>query len=355
MTSAIRVPRGRARATGTRRRPTPEELRTVLADLLPRGRTVRRIVDIETRPLPYASSFAIEELDVRFDDDSQIDLVCKRTGDAAMLPEARRIKPTFLRNPLREIATYEWILDPFSVGAPRFYGALIDRPRGRYWMFLERVNGPPLSEVGDFEVWLQVASWLARMHTDMQRHQISPPSNCVPLVRYDRRFHRRWMRRAQRFLQDDSASETRSRRERFRWLASRYEAIVDEIGALPVAFVHGEFYASNILVEFRSGEVRVRPLDWELAGIGCPLMDLAALTAGWSEVQQRKLAFRYYTEVSPEAPTWLPFDVFARALDGCRAQLAVQCLGWASRWMPPRPHSQDWLNEALQAAERLGL
>jgi aminoglycoside/choline kinase family phosphotransferase len=162
------------------------------------------------------------------------------------------------------------------------------------------------------------------------------------------------MRRAQRFLLD-SGSETRTRRARFRQLASRYDAIVDEIVALPVAFVHGEFYASNILVEFRSGDVCVRPLDWELAGIGCPLMDLAALTAGWTDLRRSELAFTYHAEVSPQAPTWLPPDAFMRALDCCRVQLAVQCLGWASRWMPPQPHAHDWLNEALQAAERIGL
>ena len=92
----------------------------------PAARGRRRIIDVETRPLPYASSFAIEELDVRFDDGSRVDLVCKDTSDAAMLPEARRIKPGFLYNPLREIATYESILAPLGISAPQFYGSVID-------------------------------------------------------------------------------------------------------------------------------------------------------------------------------------------------------------------------------------
>ncbi len=138
------------RADAAGRRPPPRvELRAALEVLFSRAGS-SRIVDLDTRPLPYASSFAIEEATVRFDDGSILELVCKDTGEAAMLPEARRIKPRFLHHPLREIATYERILAPFAAGAPRFYGSAVDRRRGRYWLFLERVCGVPLTEVGDF-------------------------------------------------------------------------------------------------------------------------------------------------------------------------------------------------------------
>ena len=102
------------------RRPVRGELRTALDELFARGARPRRIIDLETRPLPYASSFAIEELDVQFDDGSRVELVWKDTGEAAMLPEARRIRPAFLYNPLREIATYESILAPLRISAPKF-------------------------------------------------------------------------------------------------------------------------------------------------------------------------------------------------------------------------------------------
>ena len=149
------------RADAAGRRPPPRvELRAALNALFGRAGS-SRIVDLDTRPLPYASSFAIEEATVRFDDGSILELVCKDTGEAAMLPEARRIKPRFLHHPLREIATYERILAPFAAGAPRFYGSVVDRRRGRYWLFLERVRGVPLTEVGDFAVWRQVSGWLA--------------------------------------------------------------------------------------------------------------------------------------------------------------------------------------------------
>lgn len=331
------------------------ELRAALEGLFSRVPSSPRIVDLDTRPFPYASSFAIEEVNVRFDDGSVLELVCKDTGEAAMLPEARRIKPRFLHNPLREIATYERMLSPFAAGAPRFYGSAIDERRGRYWLFLERVRGVPLTEVGGFNVWRHVSGWLAAMHRRLAR---DPGFACaavvVPLVSYDRELARVWMERAQWYLDADQ-THSRADRLRFASLLWQYERVLDEIAALPAGFVHGEFFASNVMVETAAGQVRVCPVDWEVAGIGPMLMDLAALTAGrWTEAERAELAVSYRAAANGDGGTSLSHADFMRALDCCRLQLAVQRLGWARRWTPPATHTQDWLGEALAAAGRLG-
>jgi len=343
----------RADAAGPHR-PPPGELRGALEVLFSRAGSPR-IVALDTRPLPYASSFAIEEATVRFDDGSILELVCKDTGEAAMLPEAQRIKPRFLHHPLREIATYERILAPFAAGAPRFYGSAVDRPRGRYWLFLERVRGVPLTEVGDSAVWRQVSGWLARMHGRLARAPgLASAAAVVPLVQYDRAHAQAWMERAQQYLEADAA-QPRSVRLRFARLASQYEALLDEIATLPSGFVHGEFFASNVLVETAAVQAHVRPVDWELAGMGPMLMDLAALTAGrWTEDERAEMAATYRTVASEEPGTSLSHDAFMRALDCCRLQLAVQRFGWARHWTPPATHTQDWRGEALHAADRLG-
>ena len=137
---------------------------------------------------------------------------------------------------------------------------------------------------------------------------------------------------------------------------SQYEGVLDDMAALPAGFVHGEFFASNVLVEIAAGQVRVRPIDWEVAGMGPMLMDLAALTAGrWTEGERADLASGYHAAFNEAGGTSPSHDGFMRALDCCRLQLAVQRLGWAREWTPPATHAQDWLGEALQAADRLGL
>ena len=353
MNSALPVSVIRADAGG--RRPPPRvELNGVLHALFA-GTEPSRIVDLDTWPMPYASSFAIEEVTVRFEDGRRLELVCKDTGRAAMLPEARRIKPRFIHHPLREIATYERILAPFALGAPRFYGSVVDRNRGHYWLVLERVPGVPLTEVGDFAVWRQVSGWLADVHGRLARDPgLAAATAQVPLVQYDRANARVWMERAQQHLEADTA-RPRSIRRRFASLASKYERFLDELTALPTGFVHGEFFASNVLVEITAGGRRVRPVDWELSGIGPMLMDLAALTAGsWTDDEREDLATSYHRVARAEPWTSLSHDDFMRALDCCRLQLAVQRCGWARQWTPPATHRQDWLGEALHTAGRLG-
>jgi aminoglycoside phosphotransferase (APT) family kinase protein len=343
----------RADAGGRRSFQRPE-LTTAMATLFGRTRA-SRIVDLEAWPLPYASSFAIDEVTVRFDDGTTLELVCKGTGKAAMLPEARRIKPRFVHHPLREIATYERILAPFGAGAPRFYGSVVNRQRGDYWLFLERVRGVPLTEVGDFAVWRHVSSWLGEVHARLARDPgLADAAALVPLVRYDQANARVWMERAQRHLEAD-AVRSRSVRRRFASLMARYDTFLDELSALPSGFVHGEFFAANVLVEIAAGRRRVRPVDWELAGIGPMLMDLAALSAGsWTDDEREELAASYRGAVG-QHPAAVSTQEFTRALDCCRLQLAIQRLGWAQEWTPPATHRQDWLGEALHAADRLGL
>ncbi len=36
-------------------------------------------------------------------------------------------------------------------------------------------------------------------------------------------------------------------------------------------------------------------------------------------------------------------------------RIALKWLGWADEWSPPAEHSQDWLAEALRAAETIGI
>jgi hypothetical protein len=97
-----------------------------------------------------------------------------------------------------------------------------------------------------------------------------------------------------------------------------------------------------------------------MMAIGPALMDLAALTAGWIEATQRRLARAYLaaaangrsTGVATRRPVRLPRD-FVTDLDCCRLHLAVRMLGWSDDWEPPRDHAHDWLVEAERISRRL--
>jgi hypothetical protein len=333
-----------------------EELRTVLEGVLARTPGAgRRITGLDRHPAPYGSSYTIEELSVLLTNGTTLELIFKDLGREALLETARRIKPSFLYNPLREIETYLRVLAADGRGTAACYGAVIDPGIGRYWLFLEKVRGSRLSEIGDLAAWQQVARWQAAMHARYVG-ETETLARAAPLLRYDRRFYKLWMDRALRFLRGVEPSQPQASRSHIDRLARRYGRVMEHLLGLTATFIHGEFYASNVLVGRVGRPTRVCPVDWEMAAVGPGLVDLAALVAGrWTAPERTALAMAYFTESMTHGARWQDAEPFLSSLDYCRLHLAVQWLGWSPSWTPPPEHAQDWLHEALVLAEKLEL
>jgi aminoglycoside phosphotransferase (APT) family kinase protein len=300
---------------------------------------------VERRPYAYRTSFPIETLAVELRGRGATTLVFKQLDREELEPQARLAKPGFLHDPGREPAIYRALLPQAPAGPPEFFGAVEEG--GQHWLFVEWVEGRELFQIGERDLWEQAARWLARFHAsmapDLDRHRKEGR-----LVDHDAAFYRRWMERAREFSGDPKAVG---------WLAARHEQVIDALLALPRTAIHGEFYASNVLVAAdsehtplgRKSDARVAPVDWELAAAGPGLTDLAALVSGWPGADREALAVAYAAE--PGGPE---FD--ERDLDLARLQVAIQWLGWAPpEWKPPEEQRHDWLGEAVALAEGLEL
>jgi hypothetical protein len=333
-------------AQGPRTRVDSDELRDVLTQLLcEHFRTPCAIAQLQRRAYMKASSFVIEELDVELAGGESLALLFKDLGRDALLPHAKVVKPDFLYNPLREIETYRRILAGRPLGAPVCYGA----DAARHWLFLERVDGSELCFEGDFASWESAAAWLAEFHA-VFAGQGERLASQVPLVTYDREYYVRWMQRAQSMM----SRRTDERARLFLPLEDCYGRIVDRLLSLDTTLLHGEFYASNVIIERRADGVRVCSVDWEMAAVGPGLIDLAALTAGnWSAAARQTMVQKYYSTLKNAGGKTLPWDAFLLAFDCCRLHQAIQWLGWSATWSPPATQAQDWLGEALRLAEKL--
>jgi Ser/Thr protein kinase RdoA (MazF antagonist) len=259
----------------------------------------------------------------------------------------------FLYDPFREIETYRSIL-PEVPGPPAFFGAVADARSSRWWLFLERVHGVPLTEVGDGASWREAARWLARMHRRFEglgdRLMLA-----APLIWHDAAYYRRWLERSSAVLDRVRPDLSARARARFDRLAAGYEGLIDRLTDLPMTFLHGEFFPANVLIEGAGPAPRIRPIDWEMAAVGPGAIDLAALVGGeWSEDERASMtaAYREELEGMGSAPNE---ETSVETLDLCRLHLAVQRLGWSPDWSPPPEHAHDWLGEALDLVERLGL
>jgi hypothetical protein len=299
---------------------------------------------IVRRPSEYRTSFPLEELEVTLTDGEELHLAFKRLDWSLLDNEARLAKPGFLHDPAREPAVYASLLAPAELGAPEYCGALVEPEVERHWIFVEWIEGRELYQVGELELWEEAARWLARLHARFGGRAVEEAAD-LPLLDYDEAYYRRWLSRASRFAEND-----RERGRLLSWIGARYDRVVEELLSLPRVLVHGEFYASNVLVVGTTGSCRVAPVDWELAARGPGLVDLAALVSGgWEEGDREAIVSAYRAAVGHDSFT-------LRQLDLARLHLAVQWLGWASpEWVPPEHQRHDWLGEALELTERLEL
>ena len=286
------------------------------------------VVQLAREPYEYATSFVLERVQAELGDGRTLDLILKDLTWEQLLPDAGRSKPAFLYEPRREIETYRRMLPLLDVG-PDFYGA------GNDWLLIEKVEGIELWQTGDLAVWEDVARWTADFHV---RAAMIDTGECSPyLLRYGAEFLGMWAARASVAVDSPHLAQ----------IADGYGVVVDALASLPASFIHGELYPSNVLI----GD-RPKPVDWEMAAVGPPLLDVVALTTGWADPERDRLV-RAYVEAADGA-AWITDDL-DRVLDCCRLHYAMQWLGWSSTWSPPREHARDWLQVAFDAADRLGL
>jgi thiamine kinase-like enzyme len=309
----------------------------------------RRIRQLARRQSSASSSCALEELQVQLDDGTRGQLVFKNMDPRAMLQSARQARPRFAYNPRREIEIYRTILMPHHLSTPVCYDAVVKPHLGLYWLFMERVAGLRLDQIGEITIWQKAARWLAHLHRYFASRTMSL-ARSSHLIDYDRAWYRKWIQRAELLM-----ARTESEPD-FAKLVECYDQVIDRICALPTTFIHGEFYASNVLVQRTDDDVRICPVDWELAGVGPGLIDLAALTSGkWSDSERMLIAHDYYAAINRVTNWFSNWDDFVKALDYSRLHIAVQWLGWSSHWSPPPEHAHDWLTEALNSGEKLKL
>jgi Ser/Thr protein kinase RdoA (MazF antagonist) len=310
------------------------------------------ILELDRQPWVYQSSFALEALRVYLGPRGTLALIFKDLSWHALSPEAQRAKPKALYDPLREIRVYEDALRFHPRFGPTCYGTVIDSNQARYWLFVEHVNGQELYQVGEFGVWEFVARWLAQMHAALQPFAAANTELQEHLIKHDSQEQEKWFRRACR------AVGLRGSDNDARQLSELSKVLPDMACALSARspdLIHGEFYPSNILIagSLQAG-LRVCAVDWEMAGFGCELLDLAALVAGgWTQEQQNALALAYYEETCGTGGKWQDEQQFFQTLDHCRLNTALRWLGWSDDWSPPPAHAHDWLEEALSVGERL--
>ncbi len=311
-----------------------------------RGEAVRRVSAVHRRPSPYQSSCCLFDVDVWFDDGSALAVVAKAVDWKSMSPDAHRARPRWLSDHQRERMVYECVLSDADLTSARYYGSYVGESGIRY-LLLERIDGIPLWQCGRFETWCEAARWLARMSLRITADTVGGSPAAAHLVGYDRTFYDSWMHRACSFHSNPVMQA----------LSRPYRTVVDWLLCERHAFLHGEFYSSNVLVQCETREPTVvRPVDWEMAALGPASIDLACLLAGrWTDDERAQLADAYYLERQALGGRVPSRERYLRTLDYSLIHLSVRNLGWSGEWTPPSERAHDWLADAVRLCQKWDL
>jgi hypothetical protein len=328
------------------------EIHTATAEVLRRHDPVApRPHRIRRRLSRYSSSYPIQTIRTEFKNRENLYLVLKDLSPSANF---NSVRPAFLCDPNREIEIYQHVLKP-DLGTPLCFGAITQPAHKRYWLFLERISGRHLWQMGDIEHWNAAARWLAQLHNNSEvaarAKKIAPV-----LIQYDRAYFDIWLPRAKKFLSTSGSNLPPGLLHGFKNICKNYHRIVDRLASLPTSFIHGDFFASNVLLRNETSPKQICPMDWELAGFGSGLLDLAALTCGkWEPPERISMISAYREALRPIKGSKPSIQELIGAVDTCELHLAIQFLGWSDSWTPPQTHTQDWLRTAIRLAARLGL
>ena len=268
-------------------------------------------------------------------------------------------RPRFVADREREIEVYRELLSPGVQGVPPLAGAEVDPERERYWLLLGRVPGTPLWQHGDLGLWRATAAWLARFHARFDGEEwLRGERLPARLLRHDAELFRSWFGRARQF------HEARANRDHgpgsFSALAHAAERALENLDRQPVTVLHGELYPSNVLVappRFGRGASALHVVDWEMAGVGAPALDVAALVSGRFRPEERRAIAGAYRDALPRDCSWRTGDAadWIERVERFRLLVDVQWLGWKRRPTPPAHQLHDWLADALEVAMRPGL
>ena len=177
-----------------------------------------------------------------------------------------------------ERTCYEAILPRVGVPSPVCHGAL-EEDDGTWWLFVEDA-GREWYSITDPEHRRLAGRWIGRLHregTSVPAARTLPPAGPERYLvhlraargRIERNYRNPGLTMSDREVLNASLMLQDA-------VESRWERIERACEGPPATLVHGDFQPKNIRVVGNGPERLVLALDWEMAGWGCPAVDLAA-------------------------------------------------------------------------------
>ena len=248
----------------------------------------------------------------------------------------------------RELLTYRSLLTNVDLGTPAYYGSVWDEPDGPFWLLLEFVEGTSL-RYSDYEHWVSAAAWLGRLHGFFFRQQQWIRS----LEFLERRDEVHFVRAAD-LVEACVVARSGAAARRLAPTMRRFRDAATLMAAGPHSLQHGSYRASQIVVDHREDPPRIRPVDWERAGVGCAFYDLAFLADGFKGPRLRQILGSYRSEATSWGLPVPDLEELGRLVDLFRLYWAMRRLTKHSGPSAPETVFNRLLDSAEDVAEAVG-
>jgi aminoglycoside phosphotransferase (APT) family kinase protein len=289
-------------------------------------------IGVQRTPSPYAGVFPAEVVTVELASGERISIFVKHLGKEQQGHPDKRVRE-------REARVYGELLGERGLPVPRFLGSCRNDATGRLELFLEYVDGWNL-KYQDLGHWHTAARRLAQLHLAFARGGDRLRGRDF-LLRLDREYLLAWAGRAVAAVSSLSAE-----------LASRLRRTVEDLGATvdllaeqPPTLVHNDLAPKNVVADTSTSPDRTCIVDWEMAGVGCGLIDLAHLTYGLPPREAERMLDLYSDELTGTG--LLPSgEEGARLFAACRLHGALYRLAHAATWRLPLERVEEWIAES---------
>jgi hypothetical protein len=317
------------------------DIRIALERLLQdtQGRQVK-ISSLRRQPSPFATLFPAEALSVSLESGDEIRLFVKHLGpEQSDHPDKQRRD--------RETRVYEELLGDDDLPVPKYYGSNWNETTKRREVFLEYIDDWNL-KYHDLEYWFIAARRLAQFHAYFAT-RAEKLLACDFLLHFDTSYLYEWADRAITVLSDQSEELAAE----FALAVGCYDRVAEILASQPLTLAHNDLAPKNVLADRSTNPARICFVDWEMAGIGCGLMDLVELKYGLDPINDQKMRMAYCAELAetdllPSCP-----EDRSRLFDACELSQTVYRLAHSKSWRLPIAKVAQWVSEARQLVMRI--
>lgn len=290
------------------------------------------VLGVHRTPSPYATVFPAEVVSVELTSGERISIFVKHLGEEQQSHPDKRVRE-------REVRVYGELFGDRGLPVPRFLGSGLNDATGYRELFLEYVDGWNL-KYQDLRHWYTAARRLAQLHLAFAREGDRLLERDF-LLRLDRNYLLAWAGRAVAAVSSLSAE-----------LASRLQRTVDDLGVAvdlltkqPPTLVHNDLAPKNVIADTSASPDRTCVVDWEMAGVGCGLMDLAHLTYGLPPREAERM-FDLYSDELTGTRLVPSHDEGKRLLAACDLHGTLYRLAHADVWRLPLERVGEWIADS---------